>query len=180
MLPHKPRTGRSSHLPEDRAAAARPPAPLAYGRPECRSGRSVTVLPGCCYSRQALPRKEKCYLLASNRIRVLKKYSHLSSADVDPVTIQVPRLDPVPSLRCDQCWLCWETAAAAVPQSLPGLLNPLTLILKIRAGLEPPSSGDDPWAITQKRKAWCSVSFKQDKALQTSYRQGVGQRTVED
>ena len=34
---------------------------------------------------------------------------------LDPATVQVPRLDPVPSLRCDWCWLCWETAAAAVP-----------------------------------------------------------------
>ena len=64
--------------------------------------------------------------------------------------------------------------------SLPGLLTPVTLIIKIRAGLEPPSPGDDPWAITQERKAWCSVSFKQAKALETSHQQGVGQRTVED
>ena len=84
------------------------------------------MLSGCCYSRQALPKKEQCYILASIRIGVLKKYSHLNSADVDPVTVQVPRLDPVPLRRCDQCWLCWEAAAPAVPQSLPGLLNPVT------------------------------------------------------
>lgn len=84
------------------------------------------MLSGCCYSRHALPKKEQCYILTSIRIGVLKKYSHLNSADVDPVTIQVPRLDPVPLRRCDQHWLCWEAAAPAVPQSLPGLLNPVT------------------------------------------------------